>query len=312
MAKITVTVLPELYPVSGNLFQKGILKLIKSPSWRGDIILGFDKNFFPIRVGKEPPRVTFEPWVLISEDLEYLFISEDSIFSDSLDITAFIQPDGSGQFFSTNQDGEPILNVSPNINNFPQELSTANQVINIQKTSNICVFNINVPRGSKLSYSFTDVTTNNINYFTSYYSQDFGDTWIPYNGEFEVLNSSLGTILIYINISQEIQNISNTSKSFLLRLSIPDDIIYLTAEYGDNPNPAAKGDILGDFVIKTIPLPNKISGNQDPPKAYGTFKRCINDKGLAEFYGDVNLSINNGIISYEYTYYEDIYPLCIK
>lgn len=310
MTKIIVTIPPEMYPVSGTLFQKAIPRILQSPDWKGETILGVDKNFFPIRIGKIPPRVTFDPWWLISEDSDYFLIAEDSIFSDKLEITSFIKFDGSGEIFPVNEEQKPIINSIPDQNNYPSSLISNNLVVNINKNSSIGLYAINAPIGSKLSYEFSDITTNNINFYGSYYSIDYGTTWIPYNNSpIIVPSSSYGIVFIYLPLPN---NAQEDKSVFLLTLNIPDDIVYLTAEYGDNPDPAAKGEILSDFIVFSRKLPNRISGTQNNSIPYGTFNRCLNDQGLAEFYGTNLAIIENGFITYNYEFYTDIYPLCIK
>lgn len=313
MAKIIVTIPPEMYPVSGTLFEKAVISLRRINSTSGDLVLGFDENFFPIRIGRPPKRGTFDPWILISEDLDYLLISEDSIFADTLQITCIIKADGTGQVFPVDINQEPIVNITPNINNYPNSLSSESQLINVNKNSKVALFIIDAPINSKFTYTLSDITTQNINLFGSFYSVDLGVNWIPYDRSGFIVNqTSYGKVLIYVPISTETQNIGITNRIFLLTASIEDDIVYLTAEYGENPNPAAEGPIITDFVVSDTNIPRRVSGTQNSPIPYGTFRKCLNNSGLAEFYGESEVIITGGVISYSYNYFTSISPLCIK
>lgn len=310
MARVTVTIPPEMFSISGFLLEKAISNFLSFPSYDGELIVGFDKKDFPVRIGPKPPRVFFDPWILISEDLNYLFASEDSIFADSITISGVIKADGTGDIFPLGPSNTPLINLSFDSNNWPDSLSSSS-LVNINKTSRVALFDINVPRRARVSYFFSDLTTTTISNQLSYYSIDFGNTWNANSGPFITSpDFGYGRVLIYIDISNE--NIRSDDAIFLLQIDISDDIIYLTAEYGEIPTSSSKGTILGKDLIEINNFLSTVRGKQPGPISYGTFKRCLNTNGLAEFYGESRVSIVNGVISYSYDTFQSFSNGCIK
>lgn len=312
MAKITVTIPPGMSSISGFLFNKSPDKLKTSPSYIGNIILGVDKNQFPIKLGKKPPKVVFEPYILISEDNRYPFVSEDSIFHDSVNISSIISTNG-GAIFPVDSNGIPILNLTSDSSNWPDAISTP-VIVNVNKNSKIIFYDINVPRRANFSYSFIDVSTKNINRNPSFYSIDFGNNWLPYSGKFRTSDTfGFGRVLIYKDITIESELIEDSSSVFLLNVQTEEELTYLTAEYGEYPDNSSKGTIIGEKIFENVNRLQSIKGAQSSPIPYGTFKRCLNNLGLTEFYGDSSISISSsGQLSYTYQVFQSVSSRCVK
>lgn len=314
MARIVVTIPPEMLSVSGFLSGRSFNLFQSFPSYFGNLVIGFDKRGIPIRIGKIPRKVTFNPDILVSEDIEGL-VAEESIFYEEASINVSIKVDeGEGIIFPVDENNEP-LSISPSDeNNWPDSFLIEQRNIDVSKNSRIVLFDIGVPRRAKFSYSFIDVTTEGISVNNpSFYSLDSGETWIPSNfNKITIPEDCPGRILIYIDIYNISQTVFFENKQFRLACSIDEDLLFLTAEYGEDPDQSSEGELSNEDIIKAGRIITRQRGQLIDPIPYATFRRCLNSKGLAEYYGDSKITIINGQISYTYTYFESISNRCIK
>lgn len=312
MAIITVTIPPEMLSISGFSFNKVFNSYLSVPVYYGNTIVGFDKKKIAIRVGKKPYKVTFEPYQLASENLEIL-VSEDSIFYEELLINVSIKHDNTGIIFPTDEAGLPTNISPPDEFNWPEGLETSNEIVEVNKSSTIAVFDINVPRRAKFSFSLVDVTTRDIEIdVLSYYSLDSGETWNPRVPTINIPETCPGRILIYLDISAVTPTVTLESQLFILRCETEEDITILTAEYGESPNISSKGQALTSDLLEFGKYLTRKTGETINPIPYGTFRRCINNNGGAEYYGDSKLEVVDRKIKINYTYFESVSNRCIK
>lgn len=312
MAQITVTVSPEMLSISGFSFKRVFNSFLSVPVYYGNTVIGFDKKKIAIRAGKKPYKITFEPYLLTSEDLE-LLISEDSILNEQLLINVSIKHDDSGVIFPVDSEGKPTEISPPNLDNWPDGLNTSNDIIEVNKNSSIVLFDINVPRRAKFSFSLIDVTTRDIELdVSSYYSLDSGVTWNTRIAKIDIPENCPGRILIYLDITEVTPSIISESQLFILKCETEEDITLLTAEYGESPDISSKGEVLIPDLLEFGKYLTRQSGKTINPIPYGTFRRCINNNGGAEYYGDSRVEVINGNITISYTYFESVSNRCIK